>query len=361
MVPRWLLIATFAASMIGAVVWGHAASVRNRFIRRLARNNIDQQMIDVAAGAVARDAHAMACYLVMAAVSGVAALSYPDLSPASWLAALTFVPVTASVLLARYAKRDARLTEDRIRVEQRAYEMLSQADVAPNRWAARLAPELLPDTPGYEVGAVHQAGTGVMSGDLMDVFHLPSGRLCSVVGDVSGHDIEASITALQTKFLLRSYLRRYRDPAQALEELNRQLVDFERPEEFVSLCVVIFDPDAGTVRYASAGHPAVWLCQERVMTPLRSTGPLLMMERESTYLSRELPFGITDVIVLSTDGLTEARSGDQFFGEERIAGTVRRHHDMSSPVLCKELLDAATAFSDGPIADDVTILAVRKL
>ena len=160
------------------------------------------------------------------------------------------------------------MAEQRLHLEQRAQETLSQADSAPGLWAARLAPSVLPETPGYEIGTAHQAGEGLMSGDLLDVFHLPSGRLCCVVGDVSGHDVEASITALQTKFLLRSYLRRFRDPGQALEELNRQLVEYERPEEFVSLCVMVFDDEAGTVRYASAGHPTSWLCEERDVRPL---------------------------------------------------------------------------------------------
>ena len=199
-----------------------------------------------------------------------------------------------------------------------------------------------------------------MSGDLLDVFHLPSGRLCCVVGDVSGHDVEASITALQTKFLLRSYLRRYRDPGQALEELNRQLSDYERPEEFVSLFVAIFDDAAGTVRYASAGHPPAWLCEERSVRQLRATGPLLMMDRDSTYLSREDAIVAGDTVLMLTDGLAEARSGEHFFGEERIASTLRRNSEVAPQVLCKSLLDAASEFASGPLQDDVTIMAVRR-
>jgi sigma-B regulation protein RsbU (phosphoserine phosphatase) len=218
----------------------------------------------------------------------------------------------------------------------------------------------LPDTSGYEVGTAHQAGAGVMSGDLLDVFRLPSGWLCCVVGDVSGHDVEASISALQTKFLLRTYLRRYRDPGQALEELNRQLIDHERPEEFVSLFVVVFDDEAETLRYSSAGHPAGWLCSERAPRALRATGPLLMMDAASRYRSIELPYAPGDLVVLSTDGLLEARQGDQFFGEDRVAGLVRRDWDMSTQVLCKTLIDEAVDFSAGPLGDDVTVLAVRK-
>ncbi len=94
--------------------------------------------------------------------------------------------------------------------------------------------------------------------------------MAAVIGDVTGHGIEASITAFQAKYLLRVFLRQFRDPAQALEELNTQMSALERIEEFISLCVVVFDTEAGTLRFASAGHPAAWLWHDREVRPLRS-------------------------------------------------------------------------------------------
>ena len=359
MVPTWFLLATAGIAAVGAALWGRAAMFRLRFLRRIDRGaSIDPEVRLLATGALGRDVHAAGLYLTIAVGSAIGATTHHRAS--LYLLGLIIVPVGATAVLSRYARRDARLTEHRLQLEQRALETLSQADSAPGLWAARLAPSVLPDTPGYEIGTAHQAGTGLMSGDLLDVFHLPSGRLCCVVGDVSGHDVEASITALQTKFLLRSYLRRYRDPGQALEELNRQLSDYERPEEFVSLCVAIFDDVAGTLRYASAGHPPAWLCVERDVRPLRATGPLLMMDRDSTYLSREEPIVAGDIVLMSTDGLAEARAGEHFFGEERVASTLRRNGDVAPQVLCKSLLDAASEFASGPLLDDVTIMAVRR-
>ena len=101
--------------------------------------------------------------------------------------------------------------------------MLSQEELAPRRWAERLAPEDLPDFAGFEVGRVYQAGTGLMAGDFYDVFRVAPTRVAAVIGDVTGHGIEPSITAFQAKYLLRVFLRQYRDPAQALEELNAQM------------------------------------------------------------------------------------------------------------------------------------------
>src|SRR5581483_6496855 len=108
---------------------------------------------------------------------------------------------------------------------------------------------------GFEVGRVYEPGTGAMAGDFYDLFPTAPNRAAAVIGDVAGHGIEPSITAFQVKYLLRVFLREYRDPGQALEELNALMSAQGRPEEFVSLVAAVFDTAAGTMRYASAGHP----------------------------------------------------------------------------------------------------------
>ncbi len=347
-----------ASGLVGSGLWIRSAVLRWRFLRQLTASGSDLDARELAAGALSRDVHASATYLLIA-IFAAAALIW-SAQTAAWVLLGFTISTVVTAWLSRYARRDARLSVQRMVIERRASEVLAQADTAPSRWAERLTPVTLPDTPGYDLATLHQAGTGVMSGDLVDVFVLPSGRVCCVVGDVAGHDVEASITALQTKFILRSYLRRYRDPGQALEELNRQFVDFERPEEFISLFVGVFDTEAETLRYASAGHPPSWLCSDREVQALRSTGPLLMMASDATFISREVPIGRGDVVVMSTDGLSEARRGDEFFGEERVAGLVRKHADLAPQVLCKSLIDAALEFSLTGMSDDVAVLAVKK-
>ncbi|MEA3217521.1 MAG: phosphoserine phosphatase RsbU/P, partial [Acidimicrobiia bacterium] len=213
---------------------------------------------------------------------------------------------------------------------------------------------------GFELGRVYQAGSGLMAGDFYDVVRISRNRIAAVIGDVSGHGIDPAITAFQAKYLLRVFLQQYRDPAQAVEQLNAQMSASERFEEFISLCVVVFDTEAGTLRYASAGHPAAWLWHGRDLQPLRHTGPLLMLEGQSSYHSREVALEENDLVVLYTDGLAEARSGAELFGEERIAAAIRRDPGADPAVLCKDLLEQAKDFATTPITDDVAILAVRR-
>ena len=102
-------------------------------------------------------------------------------------------------------------------------EVLSQEELAPRRWAERLAPDDLPDFAGFELGRVYQAGSGLMAGDFYDVFRVAPTPHRG--GDRRRHRPRhrAVITAFQAKYLLRVFLRQYRDPAQALEELNAQM------------------------------------------------------------------------------------------------------------------------------------------
>jgi sigma-B regulation protein RsbU (phosphoserine phosphatase) len=102
------------------------------------------------------------------------------------------------------------------------------------------------------------------------------------------------------------------------------------------------------------------LWHEREVQPLRASGPLLMLDPVATYFSREIPLDPGDLVLMYTDGLAEARNGPELFGEDRVAAHLRRDPTVASSVLCKSLLDVARTFADGPIEDDVAILAIRR-
>lgn len=346
------------ACVAAAAVWGRSARYRLRVLSRLESQSDDADLQELARSDYRKDLLSALLYAVLALISGVCAVS--GSSSRSLLLLLVLVPATASLVLGRNFINEARLEHGRSELERRAQEVLSQDDLAPRRWAERLAPDDLPNVVGFELGRVYQAGSGLMAGDFYDVVRVAPTRVAAVIGDVTGHGIDPAITAFQAKYLLRVFLRQYRDPAQALEELNSQMSAMGRDEEFISLCVVLFDTEAGTLRYASAGHPAVWLWHEREVSPLRATGPLLMMDPKGTFVSRELRLDANDLCLLYTDGLAEARNGEQLFGEDRIAAQLRRDPGVSPDVLCKSLLEAARDFSSGPITDDVAILAVRR-
>lgn len=361
-IQPWFL-AVAACCAIAAVVWGRAAARLSRAARRIeARSSgtaAGQEALELARAAFDKDVHTTLLYSILTVGFAVASLSRSPWFDIPLLA----VSVTV-VLSVRFAPRflaEARLSEQRSLLEQRAQEVLAQDELAPKRWADRLAPDELPEIEGFEFGRVYLPGSGMMAGDFYDVVPTSRSRVAVLIGDVAGHGIEPSITAFQVKYLLRNFLRQYRDPAQALEELNKVLSITGRPEDLVSVCVIVFDPEAGTLRHASAGHPAAWLWQDGEMRALRSTGPLLTLDPEGSYYSRELPLEPGDLALLYTDGLTEARNGNTLFGEDRIAAIIRRDPGQDAATLCKTLLEAASDFAEARLTDDVAILAARRI
>lgn len=362
MLARPWLLALAVGCAAAAALWGRSARRLERAATRIEAQTVGsvsgRDAVDLARSAWQKDLHAAVLYGVLAV-----GLFFSSWSNAPWvslpLLALA-VPVFATIRFSPRFLDEARLTEERSSLERRAAEVLSQEELAPRRWAARLAPSDLPLIEGFELGRVYEPGTGMMAGDFYDVFESGQSRLACVIGDVAGHGIEPSITAFQVKYLLRNFLRQYRDPAQALEELNVVLSTTGRPEDLVSVCVVIFDTAADSVRYASAGHPAVWLWHDGELRALRATGPLLTLDRHGSFYSREMPLEPGDLLLMYTDGLSEARAGGQLFGEDRVAGIVRRDPGQDATTLCKVLLEAARDFASEPLSDDVAILAVRR-
>lgn len=362
MLDRPWLLALAGGCAIAAVLWGRSARRLERAASRIEAQNASsvggRDAVELARSAWQKDLHATVLYAVLAmgllfaSISNVRWVTLPLLAVA--------VPIVASIRFAPKFLGEARLAEQRASLERRAAEVLAQEELAPRRWAARLAPSDLPTVEGFELGRVYEPGTGAMAGDFYDVYLDGRDRVACVIGDVAGHGIEPSITAFQVKYLLRNFLRQYRDPAQALEELNVVLSQTGRPEDLVSVCAVVFDTAVGTVRYASAGHPAVWLWHDGELRALRATGPLLTLDPNGSFHSREMPLDPGDLLLMYTDGLSEARAGGQLFGEDRIASIVRRDPGQDATTLCKVLLEAARDFASEPLSDDVAILAVRR-
>ncbi|HMC41464.1 MAG TPA: PP2C family protein-serine/threonine phosphatase [Acidimicrobiales bacterium] len=361
-VHRPILLAVACACGAAAYVWARSSRrlqrARMRLEREVLENGTGQEPLELARSAFSKEVHTTVLYGLLALSALGTSFTDRDLLDLPFL--LVLVPVAISL---RYAPRflaAARLAEERSLIERRAEEVLAQEELAPVRWSARLAPQELPVIEGFEVGQVYEPGTGAMAGDFYDLYPTSPTRLAAVIGDVAGRGIEPSITAFQVKYLLRVFLRQYRDPAQAVEELNAVLSSQGRPDELVSLCAVVFDQAASTLRVASAGHPPAWHWHDGEVRPLRATGPLLTLDPRGSYTSREVGLDAGDVLLLYTDGLAEARSGAQLFGEDRIASVLRRDPGQDVDTLCKSLLEAARDFASSPLSDDVAILAIRR-
>ncbi|MFW2382771.1 MAG: PP2C family protein-serine/threonine phosphatase [Acidimicrobiales bacterium] len=343
---------------VAAVFWIRAARSRRQLADRLATEGAESDLWRLADADYRRDIEAAIIAVFTGALLGFFGVVGISFWPGV-LSGLLAIPSIRTIAQRNRINEVSRIAADRFEIEKRAKEVTQQANLAPYHWAARLAPNSLPELKGFEIGQEYNPGAGALAGDFFDVFRIDNDRVAAVIGDVTGHGIEPSITALQAKYLLRTFLMQYRDPGQAVEQLNSQMSVLERGEEFISLCVLVFDIEAESLRYASAGHPAAFVWHHQEVRPLGATGPLLMLDPRAVYHSREVQWNSEDVAVLYTDGLAEARRDGVLFGEDGVASIIRRDPTAGVDVLAKSLMEAARDFSDGPITDDVAILVIR--
>ena len=196
-----------------------------------------------------------------------------------------------------------------------------------------------------------------VGGDFYDVFEVKDGQIALLIGDVSGHGIDAARTATMVKDVVHAFTHQSLRTHEVLRRTNRLLIEKGLPG-FVTIFLAILDVESGVVRYSSAGHPEALLRRtagDLELLPSRSV-PLGVFA-ESVWKPREAQLGTGDLLILYTDGITEARRDDDFFGEERLAAVTKR-----SGVPVEELpqlvLDEVMGFSGGVLKDDVAILAV---
>ena len=216
--------------------------------------------------------------------------------------------------------------------------------------------------PGVEFGhlyrsATHQAQVG---GDFYDVFEAKGGRIAILIGDVSGHGLEAARIATFAKDVIAAFAHQFRWPHLVLRETSRLLVEKNLPG-FVTAFLGFLDPESGALVYSSAGHPPPLLSAEGQVESLSLAGTPLGVFADARYRDIETEIQKGSVLLFYTDGITEARRDGDLFGEQRLGEALGRMRDEPIDELPQLLLGEALDFSDGILRDDVALLAINYL
>ncbi|MHA7134446.1 SpoIIE family protein phosphatase [Oerskovia turbata] len=216
-----------------------------------------------------------------------------------------------------------------------------------------LLPASLPQAPGWTVTARYEpAGGGFVGGDWYDALRLPSGRLALVVGDVTGHGLQAAASMGQIRNALRATLVRAGTAVGALEQLA-ETVRWTMPGQIATLVVAVVDLDEGSVEYVSAGHPPPFFLvpgEGVVWGSVLGFPPLgLGAPRFVAGTTTIAPGG---ALVLYSDGLFERRDESLKEGLRRLAGTFAEHVGDVDAVL--------RATRDPASEDDATLLVLRR-
>ena len=224
----------------------------------------------------------------------------------------------------------------------------------------------LQEVEGVTAEAVYSSATAAASvgGDFYDLIRLPGHRACVIMGDVSGKGVEAASVSAAVKTALGAYAWEGLGPARMVRALNEFLLGFSRLETFATLFVGILDMEEGTIRYCSAGHPPVIKVSANAeeITILDVQSGVVGAFHDIAYQDGVAHLSPGDVLLLYTDGTTEARSpSGSFFGEEGLREAVMRESEgeKSFEGFVERLLSALDDFTGHNLEDDVAMLALR--
>jgi serine phosphatase RsbU (regulator of sigma subunit)/CHASE3 domain sensor protein len=212
---------------------------------------------------------------------------------------------------------------------------------------------------GLRMASRFEPAEGVLAGDWMETIRLDEHRIGVIVVDVSGHGPEAGLRALLLKHLLVPALKLELDPADALHWVSGQIGE---TDEWFATCV-IFEVNAASGRclYANAGHPPALLLGPRGLQELPPTGPLFSDLPGMRWETVETTLDPDEVLVVYTDGITEARSdrGEEY-GEDRLRQCLLSAPSTDVETLADRVMDDVHDFGAHRLDDDATLVLTAR-
>ncbi|MBU4610650.1 SpoIIE family protein phosphatase [Achromobacter sp. GG226] len=204
-----------------------------------------------------------------------------------------------------------------------------------------------------------------VGGDLYDYFMLEDGRLCFVIGDVSGKGVPAALFMAITRTVIRSAAGQANRPGALMQMINDRLAENNPNLMFVTLFLGMLDLKTGALAYANAGHPPPWLIENsRVRLLTGRSGPACGIAPEWTYEEFATQLSPAALLMGYTDGITDAESTQgALYGDERPACLLAAlPENTGSEAAIRALLEDVLRFAqDAEQADDITLIALRHL
>jgi serine phosphatase RsbU (regulator of sigma subunit) len=235
--------------------------------------------------------------------------------------------------------------------------MTATADrVAVEALQRSLVPSALPLVAGAELAARYVAGRGVVGGDWYDVFTLPSGELCVVMGDVAGSGLSAGVIMGRMRSALRAYALESPEPAEVLRRLDRKMQHFE-PDALATVLYAVFEPALDQVHISLAGHlpPVIALPGQPAELARIARGIMIGAAPGASRPVTTLPVPPGALLCFYTDGLIERPGQLIDEGLDRLRRTVLAQ---SPEVVCAAVMGAMVG--NEPARDDIALLAIRR-
>ncbi len=228
-----------------------------------------------------------------------------------------------------------------------------------------LLPGKLPEIKGYSVSGCNIPALQV-GGDYFDVIKLCDTKYCFVIADVSGKGTPASLLMANIQSAVHSFLKFYDDDfsiEESTQKINELIYQNTNSEKFITFFWGILDVGKNTFEYVNAGHNYPYLLSDGNITGLDKGGLMLgVLDEGPRYVSGTVGFKKGDVLILYTDGASEARNGKKDeYSEDRIKDIVKNNSRLKAEDIQKKLLDDIAKFTEGETQyDDITLIVLKR-
>ncbi len=255
-----------------------------------------------------------------------------------------------------------RSQDQELRISQ---QKVSQELLSAGRIQTSILPEKPPVLHGWDITAILEPARET-SGDFYDFIPLANGKWGFLIADVTDKGMGAALFMALSSSLIRTYATQYPTlPALALNYINRRLLSDTHGAMFVTAFYGVLDPDNGRLRYVNAGHNPPFLLSGQKGKPidqLRGTGMALGVMEDASWQQKIVKFSPGDILLLYTDGITEAENSyGNFYGEQRILEVLRARREQSAEAIQNALLEDVRKFTGkSPKTDDIAIMVIAR-
>jgi phosphoserine phosphatase RsbU/P len=266
-------------------------------------------------------------------------------------------------LLAIISAQSAQVIENaRLIEEEKAYIKMQQ-EVG---LAAKIQLDLLPRqniaVPGYDIAARTIPAQSI-GGDYYDFIPTSEGTLAICLGDVSGKGLPASLLMANLQATLRGQTLVSHRAAECLARSNKLLYRSTSPEKFATLFYGVLDPEHHTMIYSNAGHDWPYhIAADGSYTRLKTGGLMLGLFEEHRYEDEQIAFALGDLLVIQSDGITEAMNPRQEeFGEAKLQELLLANKGCSASEIIDLVVREVRKHAGANIqSDDITIMAIKR-
>lgn len=271
--------------------------------------------------------------------------------------------------LAQVIQIDTEMNARERERQEKERALLENARVAREMEIARqIQLSLLPATPpelSWVQFAARCVSAAQVGGDYYDFFRRGDNLVDMIIADVSGHSVGAALIMVEAHSFLRAKVHSTGSAGKMLATLNELLFeDLNRAELFITMFYGKYNAERRLLTFANAGHnrpflfrPKDGFCQE-----LDAEGLILGIKREVTFEEKSIQLQRGDMVLLYTDGITEARnaSGD-YFGVDRLCAIISKVYNEQPEQVVEIILSEVTDFIGSTVAEDDISMVVMKV